>query len=305
MNTPGGRRLHLAITTHTTRHLRRTLLAVASLRRKPDTVIVSCDNDREDVRDLTRACSGEFAWGLTAGIVLVQRPALGVCMLSQVRNNAVRALLARGATTSDAIIFHDGDCAPAADCAGTHEELLRRADLVCAFRVDLSPEQTEAFDETAVREGRPPAAVTEAQAELLEHRQARHERSLLLRRLSGGLAVKPHKPKILGANFALSLAAYDAVNGFDEEYVGYGSEDDDFSKRLYAVGVRSAVGVTRAVVYHQWHETRKPADWHDSPGVARFHRTLPSVCERGLRTPADQPPVREYRFIDGRENQAP
>jgi hypothetical protein len=149
-------RIHLAITTHTTRHLRRTLLGVAHQGRRPDSVTISCDNDLPEITELVKACSGEFGAGLPDGIALVQRASIGQCALAQVRNNAVRAILDAGAGPGDAIIFHDGDCCPASDCTAVHERLLAGAELVNAYRVDLTEAQTEAFDEDAVRRGLPP-----------------------------------------------------------------------------------------------------------------------------------------------------
>lgn len=281
-------RIHLAITTHTTRHLRRTLLGVAHQGRRPDSVTISCDNDLPEITELVKACSGEFGAGLPEGIALVQRASIGQCALAQVRNNAVRAILDAGAGPGDAIIFHDGDCCPASDCTAVHERLLAGAELVNAYRVDLTEAQTEAFDEDAVRRGLPPAAITDDQRATLEARDRRYRRALLLKRLGLPGLVKAHKPKILGANFSFRLSAYIEVNGFDEEYLGYGSEDDDFSRRIYAAGFRPAVGVASAVVYHQWHATRKPADWHDSPGVRRFEMSLPTRAARGLTNPIPQ-----------------
>lgn len=294
--------IHLVITTHTTRHLRRSLMGAAHQTRTPASIVVSCDNDLGEIREVVRAASAEFASGLPAGLVIVQRPALGVCALAQVRNNGVRALRALGAGPDDRVVFHDGDCCPAADDLSNHARLLTSADLVCAYRVDLTPEQTEAFDESAVAAGRPPGDITPEQRGALALRERRLRRQALLRRLLPMLfrgRSKAHKPKILGANFSCSLAAYDSINGFDEEYLGYGSEDDDFARRLYATGHRPAVGVGSCIVYHQWHPTRAPESWHRSRGVERFKMILPPVCERGLRNPIDQQPPMVWRFLAG------
>ncbi len=293
-------RVHLAITTHTTRHLRRTLLGVAHQVRKPDSVTISCDNDLAEITDLVRSCTEEFAQGLPAGICLVQRPSIGECALAQVRNNAVRAIMHRGAAAQDCVIFHDGDCCPASDCTAVHESLLSRAELVNAYRIDLTEEQTDKFDEAAVKAGRPPASITADQRSVLEERDRRYTRTLRLKRLGIPGLVKAHKPKILGANFSFKLSAYIAINGFDEEYLGYGSEDDDFSRRIYQSGFRPAVGVAKAIVYHQWHPTRKPTDWHDSPGVKRFNMPLPVKASRGLERPIAQDAPRVMHLLGGR-----
>jgi N-acetylglucosaminyl-diphospho-decaprenol L-rhamnosyltransferase len=303
MDSPADHAINVAITTHTTRHLRRTILGASALKPAAARIVIACDNDRADVRELVLASSQEFAAGLPQGLIYVSRPSVGECALSQNRNNAIRALIARGARESESVAFLDGDCIPARDLLAVHASALKnpasRRDLVCAYRVDLSAEQTECIDESAILAGHPAARITAEQSALLTDRQRRHARAARLRGLGLGVVVKGHKPKILGANFAVTLRAYLAVNGFDEEYLGYGSEDDDFARRIYAASFRPAVRVDSAIVCHQWHETRKPANWHDSPGVKRFELSLPTRCVRGVENPMpQQQPVIEV-FING------
>jgi hypothetical protein len=272
----------LIITTHTTRHLRRTLLGVASESPRPRRVLVSCDVQDESIRALVAACSAE----LSLDITLVDRPHQNQCRLSQVRNNGLRAAIQLGASDQDLFAFIDGDCSPAPDHAARLAALPESISLVCAHRVELTPEQTESFDEAAVRDRRPPAAIRPGQLAALEKRQARSRRQAFLRRLGFS---KGHKPKILGANFAVRLALARAVNGFDEAFIEWGAEDDDFSRRAYSAGARPHVGVRDIIVYHQHHPTRAPGKWADAPGVARFNQPGPTRCTLGLFSPMEQP----------------
>ncbi len=280
----------LMITTHTTRHLRRSLLGVASESPRPARVLISCDVREDSIRSLVADCSAEFSLDLT----LIDRPHQNQCRLSQVRNNALRAAIQLGAGDDELMAFLDGDCSPAPDHAARLAAIPASASLVCAHRVELTPEQTEAFDEDAVRERRPPAPLTPEQIAALEQRHARSRRQALLRRI--GLA-KGHKPKILGANFAVRLSLARLINGFDEAFTEWGAEDDDFSRRAYAAGARPHVGVRDIIVYHQFHPTRAPGRWADAPGVERFKSNAPTRCAAGLVNPMDQPTpvVRAYR----------
>lgn len=279
----------LILTTHTTRHLRRSLLGVACESPRPRHVLVSCDVHDDSIRTLVASCSAEFSLDVT----LVDRPHQNQCRLSQVRNNGLRAATQLGASGSDLISFIDGDCSPAPDHAAKLAALPASIALVCAHRIELTPGQTEAFDESAVRDHRPPAAITPDQLAALDKRHARSRRQAFWRRL--GLS-KGHKPKILGANFAVRLSLAQAVNGFDEAFVEWGAEDDDFSHRAYQVGARPHIGVRDIIVYHQFHPTRAPGRWADAPGVARFNEPGPAFCKLGLYSPMDQPTpvVRTY-----------
>lgn len=274
--------LAVAVITHTPRHLRRTLLGVSLQSRRPDHLIVSCDNNLPEIESLLRGCSGEF--GLR--IVHVHREHQGECRVSQVRNNAVRALLNLNADPKTRVLYLDGDCCPAREALAVHERAGAHADLVVGFRIELTPEQTESFSEGELQAGRSPAGISKSAWDQLAARDRRYRRQLLLKRF--GLC-KPHKPKVLSANFSLSTAMLSRVNGFDEEYVGYGAEDDDLSRRVYRAGGRAAIAVRDAVVFHQWHPTRAPAAWSESPGVARFKLDLPYRCARGIINPLPQP----------------
>jgi hypothetical protein len=282
--------IHVIVSTHTTRHLRRVLLGIACQTIRPTTVIVTCDNNEAGIGPLVLASASELAMTID----LVRRAFQGQSRSSQVRNNGVRALLeTRRTDPGDRLVFFDGDCCPLPDTLAQHHRLGDSgvtARPVVAFRIDLSPEQTELFDEASLGAGRLPIEPTPMQLHALRARHRRYLRHVLLRRL--GL-VKAHKPKLLSANFSVPLGLYQRVNGFDEEYIGYGQEDDDLGRRLYKAGPLPAVGVARAIVYHQHHPTRAPAAWEESPNAARFARPWQQRCGRGLQSPIEQPePVR-------------
>jgi glycosyltransferase involved in cell wall biosynthesis len=95
----------------------------------------------------------------------------------------------------------------------------------------------------------------------------------------------PIKPKLMGFNIALWRSDLEAVNGFDEEYVGWGCEDDDFAARLRMTGrsVRTAVGYTQA--YHMWHpvDPSHPGVWSQGANVERLlHAKRESRCRNGV-----------------------
>ncbi len=288
--------LAVVVITHTTRHLRRTLLGVASSSRKPDLTVVSFDGDAADLESCARDAGIEFGLEL----ILVLRPHTGQARPGQVRNNGAQAVIDAGLPDETRLVFFDGDCCPARDCLAAHESIAAGGGAVSAFCIYLTPEQTEAFDENAVRRGDPPAPIGEDQWTTLRQRHARYDWAIFWRRF--GLA-KSHKPKIASGNFSVPLGAFRAVNGFDTQYNGWGAEDDDIGRRLYASGVRPVNGVAKAITYHLWHPTRRPGAWHDNAGAPRFAMKLPVRCERGLVKPLDQSAPRVLR-LPGTPNHA-
>jgi hypothetical protein len=75
-----------------------------------------------------------------------------------------------------------------------------------------------------------------------------------------------------------------AVNGFDEDYTGWGvGEDSDIATRLYHLGRRRKFVYGRAITFHLNH-SQAPRD-HYSGSLARLAETIASGkirCEHGL-----------------------
>jgi hypothetical protein len=282
-------RIHVIVITHTTRHLRRTLLGVAAQTRRADSVTVSIDGSLAEIRQLVADVCDET--GLS--IALVEREHQGVCRSAQVRNNGARAVIDSGAAPDDLLVFYDGDCCPAPDALATYHRLVfgvdgrdHQGDIVVGHWIALTPEQTEAFDEAALKRGDWPARIDPSILSRLGARRRRYKRQLLFKRLGLG---KPHKPKVASGNFGVLVDFFQRVNGFDELYDGYGQEDDDFGRRVYRAGGRPIIGVDRVLVFHQWHPTRQPDAWATAPGVKRFKRPFQTRCLHGLDNPVAQP----------------
>lgn len=282
---------HVILITHTTLHLSRVLLGFAFQTRPAESVTVSCDTDRADIAQVVESASRELRMPIT----LVQRTHTGKARCAQVRNNAVRALLAsdRAPGTNARLIFLDGDTVPAPDMVELHERLSTPRQMISTFRINLSEAQTAGFDEQAVRELRRGVSITPEQSDELAQRHARYRRQLTLSRLR---LTKRHKPRMIGGHFSVPLSAYLAVNGTDEAYEGYGQEDDDLTRRMRAWGAPTLVAVRDILAFHLWHPTRAPQDWHTAPGVARFNARHPVRALLGIDQPAAQPTPVVRRF---------
>jgi hypothetical protein len=58
---------------------------------------------------------------------------------------------------------------------------------------------------------------------------------------------------LLGCNLAAWKEDLLAINGFDEDYEGWGREDSDLGARLYNLGLQRKMVYGRALVYHLNH----------------------------------------------------
>ena len=89
---------------------------------------------------------------------------------------------------------------------------------------------------------------------------------------------------IIGCNMAFWREDILAVNGFDEDYTGWGTgEDSDIGTRLYHLGRPRKFVYGRAITFHLNHPAA-PRD-HHAASLARLAKTIASGkirCENGL-----------------------
>lgn len=273
--------VHVIIPTHLDRYLDFVLVGLARQTMAPASITVTCDVVDERIDEMVRRCADWL--GMT--IRHVRRPHTGTERLAQVRNNAVRALLDAG-VCDGRLLFLDGDTMPSDHCVQRHAALGCNVDLVLPYRIYLTQEQTDALDAGALLRGGMTIGPSAAQLAQLDRL---HRRYLLHQRLRRWHLAKSHKPKMLGGHHSVSLAMYRQVNGHDEEYHTWGTEDDDFCRRVYRAGGTARIAVRDIIVFHLHHPTRAPRDWFDRPNAQRFlRRDLPLRCARGLDSPVEQ-----------------
>jgi predicted glycosyltransferase involved in capsule biosynthesis len=74
------------------------------------------------------------------------------------------------------------------------------------------------------------------------------------------------------------------VNGFSEEFVGWGREDSEFAVRMLNNGIKRYNLKFGAVVYHLWHKENKTSDLleKNDKALAIAIDAKRRVCEVGL-----------------------
>ncbi len=143
------------------------------------------------------------------------------------------------------------------------------------FRIEK--ELSETLSEDGARRGEFLNWYVNGESERLarQHRKARFY----------GFLRHPRKPKLVGNNFGVWRSDFERVNGFDENFRGWGQEDDDLGLRLRRSGVRldSILGWTRS--YHLWHprDPSTTAEWRAGVNVPYFLRARRLTrCRNGL-----------------------
>ena len=176
------------------------------------------------------------------------------------------------AATGDYLIFLDGDCVPHPRFVEDHVRLAEPGFWVqgrrCFVKEKFVPEFTPG--ETPVWRW------------LLTARISGVFKSV---RLPFPLVCRDKKQRgIIGCNMAFWRDDIVAVNGFDEEYAGWGiGEDSDLGTRLYHLGRLRKFVYAHAIIYHLNHPL-PPRD-HFPSNQARLQETIRLKkirCERGL-----------------------
>jgi glycosyltransferase involved in cell wall biosynthesis len=113
---------------------------------------------------------------------------------------------------------------------------------------------------------------------LKEHRE--FIRYGILRKLRLASARK----QTFGGHFSIHKKDIESVNGYDENYVGWGGEDQDMAMRLVMAGFRGASVIKSARILHLWHP-KEIGDKHWREGANAeyfFRKNIPIYCENGL-----------------------
>jgi glycosyltransferase involved in cell wall biosynthesis len=186
------------------------------------------------------------------------------------------AILNQGVARARAeqVLFTDGDCVPAADLVAVHRREREPGRLLIGGYVRIRPEIGDHADERWVLDGR--------HERLLGPR----ERLLLLRRHAKNLwqirTRRRRRPHNLGLNMSLARADLLRVNGYDENYRGWGNEDGDLRERLKRVGVWPKSIWTKAVVFHLDHPV-DPTRKDRARNLAYSRRPeIPVFAEQGI-----------------------
>ena len=179
---------------------------------------------------------------------------------TRVINNAVRH------SSGEYLIFSDGDCIPEENFVEVHAASRkpgcflngRRLMLPKRF-VDIAPGQVRAREHQSHDE-------VKSSWDDIHIR----ERKSVFYRLLGPLAWD--RLRLLGANFSMWRKDYDAINGYDEGYVGWGAADEDFRRRLNDVGIIWRSVMKTALLWHIPHPPieSKPATVKEGRNASRY-----------------------------------
>ena len=140
------------------------------------------------------------------------------------------------------LLLSDGDCIPHRDFVKVHAERCPKGGFGAGGYVRLSAEFSKSLTEEKVRAGEYEGQLS---ADDRWRFRVTHWKSWF-----GVLVGNLKKPKIYGCNISVDREVYYAINGYDENFDGFGKEDSDLRNRLRRFGAKPASVWGRAWVYH-------------------------------------------------------
>ncbi len=155
---------------------------------------------------------------------------------ARIANAAVRA------SEGKVILLSDGDCIPHRDFVGAHAGHCGPGRFCTGGYVRLSADYCGTLDREKVRAGEYEAQMTGGDRWRF---RVTHWKSRI-----GVFLGNVRKPKVYGCNISADRDVYYAVNGYDENFDGFGKEDSDLRNRLRRSGARPVSLWGRAWVYH-------------------------------------------------------
>ncbi|HUU54319.1 MAG TPA: glycosyltransferase [Armatimonadota bacterium] len=251
------------------RSLLLSMLSLARQDRPPDEIVIADDGSGPETAEVVRRVGEE----LPIRIEHAWHDDLG-WRVAATRNNGVRA------SSGEYLIFVDGDVLADRGLVAAHVEQAGRGRFLLGNALRLDEATSACISEDDVRSGRLGLPLLQEAKSRLSKVHRRNQWHLFLRRLH---LCKRHKPKLVGLNFSLYRSDLERVNGFDEDFVGWGQEDDDLGMRLMLAGVRPKSIAPCAIAFHLYHASSASPAWHDSENSQRLFRLdRPTFCDNGL-----------------------
>jgi glycosyltransferase involved in cell wall biosynthesis len=232
-------------------------------------VVVADDGSSEDV---VRAVQ-ELAEKYDFPIIHAWHPRQGP-RRSATRNNGIRH------ATGDYLIFLDADFALLPGAIHSHIEVAKLGYFAAGRCKYTTEEQCRRILTEGVSDSLLESIYAELSEEPIKKEHRRFIRYALLRRFR----LAPPRKVTFGGHFSAFKKDIEAVNGYDENFVGWGGEDMDFALRMVRAGFRGTSVIKTAKVLHLWHPSEMGSKhWKEGVNMEYYSRqNIPVFCEIGL-----------------------
>jgi len=245
--------------------LKRVLDGLVNQTRPPEEVIIADDGSTDETQSMLtpflkhQQIDIKHAWQADEGF-----------RAARIRNKAI--LNASG----DYLVLLDGDCIPEPHLIEDHVSLARKGCFFQGKRVLVNEPAVDEFSfDDILSKGRLFQYALQGKISNSHHIfRLPFLPSYRTRKLSG----------IRSCNFGLFREDIFAVNGFNQEFKGWGREDSELVVRLFKYGLKRIEHPFKALVYHLWHQenTRHNIDRNDQI-LENAMASDTYFCNKGLK----------------------
>ncbi len=199
----------------------------------------------------------------------------GMPQLCKARNAATRQC------TGDYLVYTDGDCIPGPTFVEDHQRLAKPGYYTQGRRNFLTYQAFDTFHGN------------ETTWQLFRHWMKGDLTKLHLLAHIPGLASRSNGTKgVRGCNIAAWRSDVEAINGWNEEFVGFWREDSEFITRLMRSGVKRQNALYSAVLFHMEHEKFfNQEDFDRNNALWDKSKTGPIYVPHGMMPPPRPQPI--------------
>ncbi|MDA8085250.1 MAG: glycosyltransferase family 2 protein [Nitrospiraceae bacterium] len=216
-------------------YLEKVLEAVRIQTERPDEVLIADDGSGPE----TGALIDEWRRSLPCPLLHVWHEDKGF-RAAKIRNEAIKK------SSGDYIVILDGDCVPERHFVSDHASLARKKFFFQGKRLLLGKRISGSFDPSM-------AARKSYLFRLFLDGEIKNSHHLL--RMSFLPAFRDGRLKgTRSCNMGFFRDDLIAVNGFNEDFTGWGREDSELVARLYRYGLKRETHPFMALCFHLWHE---------------------------------------------------
>ena len=219
--------------------LKNCLLSLIHQSQLPDEIVISDDGSKEDVK----GALVDLLPQISCALKYVRQENRGF-RLARSRNNGVRV------SDGDYLIFLDQDLIFTKNLIKTFIDQQEAGKFTVCYPVRLTQAQTQMINEDVIANFRFEQIFAKKQIEKIHSQFRKDKFYYFLHKFH----LRPMGPKFRGGAAGINRKDYGKINGYDENYIGWGNEDDDVGQRLYHIGVQGKNISREDFPIHLYHE---------------------------------------------------